>query len=174
MILNQFSELGNHVVHYLVTGSALARLFEALHADQPARCAARLRIRNRVGGNDRAGDYLKERFGSLVVAGEALECPTMLWNGFGEHNIQGIGDKHIPLIHNVLNTDVALAVSERATDRLGVCWARTQDATSSARDATSPTTSSRNCDLSGSPASATSSARSRSRSTTAFRPDDVV
>ena len=120
VILNQFSEFGNHVVHYLVTGSALARLFEALHADQPA-----LRLRAFVSatgsaGTIGAGDYLKERFGSLVVAGEALECPTMLWNGFGEHNIQGIGDKHIPLIHNVLNTDVALAVSERATDRLGV------------------------------------------------------
>ena len=39
------------------------------------------------------------------MAVEALECPTMLENGFGEHNIQGIGDKHIPLIHNVMNTD---------------------------------------------------------------------
>ena len=47
----------------------------------------------------------------------------MLRNGFGEHNIQGIGDKHIPLIHNVLNTDVAVAVSDRATDRLGVLFA---------------------------------------------------
>jgi len=46
----------------------------------------------------------------------------MLRNGFGEHNIQGIGDKHIPLIHNVLNTDVAVAVSDRATDRLGVLF----------------------------------------------------
>jgi hypothetical protein len=69
-----------------------------------------------------AGDYLKEHYGSMVVAVEALECPTMLWNGFGSHNIQGIGDKHIPLIHNVLNTDVALAVSDRATDRLGVLF----------------------------------------------------
>ena len=65
----------------------------------------------------RAGDYLKERYGSLIVAVEALECPTMLYNGFGEHNIQGIGDKHIPLIHNVMNTDVVVAVSDRATDR---------------------------------------------------------
>src|SRR5581483_6351384 len=69
-----------------------------------------------------AGDHLKERFGSLIVAAEALECPTMLANGFGEHNIQGIGDKHIPLIHNVLNTDVVLGVSDRATDRLGVLF----------------------------------------------------
>ena len=46
----------------------------------------------------------------------------MLRNGFGEHNIQGIGDKHIPLIHNVLNTDLAVAISDRATDRLGVLF----------------------------------------------------
>ena len=49
-----------------------------------------------------AGDQLKESYGAAIVAVEALECPTMLYNGFGEHNIQGIGDKHIPLIHNVL------------------------------------------------------------------------
>jgi hypothetical protein len=42
----------------------------------------------------------------------------MLLNGFGEHNIQGIGDKHIPLIHNVMNTDLVVGVSDRATDRL--------------------------------------------------------
>ena len=67
-----------------------------------------------------AGDYLKERFGSLTVAVEALECPTLLNNGFGEHNIQGIGDKHVPLIHNVMATDVVVAVSDRATDSLNV------------------------------------------------------
>ncbi len=44
-----------------------------------------------------------------IVAVEAAECPTMLCNGYGEHNIQGIGDKHIPLIHNVMNTDVVVA-----------------------------------------------------------------
>src|SRR5207249_331434 len=69
-----------------------------------------------------AGDYLKERYGSSTVAAEALECPTMLENGFGEHNIQGIGDKHIPLIHNVMNTDIVVAVSDRATDALGVLF----------------------------------------------------
>jgi cysteine synthase A len=120
VVFNQFSEFGNHVVHYLATGAALERLFESLHAAAPA-----LRLRAFVSatgsaGTIAAGDYLKERFGSLTVACEALECPTMLSNGFGEHNIQGIGDKHIPLIHNVLATDVALAVSDRATDRLGL------------------------------------------------------
>ena len=46
----------------------------------------------------------------------------MLENGFGEHNIQGIGDKHIPLIHNVMNTDVVCAISDRATDELDVLF----------------------------------------------------
>src|SRR3990167_6331697 len=68
------------------------------------------------------GDFLKERFGARIVAVEALECPTMLENGFGEHNIQGIGDKHIPLIHNVMNTDLVVAISDRATDRLEVLF----------------------------------------------------
>src|SRR6195952_3367263 len=59
---------------------------------------------------------------SITVAVEALECPTMLENGFGEHNIQGIGDKHIPLIQNVMNTDVVVGVSDRATDELDVLF----------------------------------------------------
>ncbi len=122
VILNQFAEFGNHIAHYLATGAALERVFESLREREPE-----LRLRAFVSatgsaGTIGAGDYLKERLGSLIVAVEAVECPTMLRNGFGEHNIQGIGDKHIPLIHNVLNTDVALAVSDRATDRLGVLF----------------------------------------------------
>lgn len=46
----------------------------------------------------------------------------MLENGFGEHNIQGIGDKHIPLIHNVMNSDVVVAISDRSTDDLDVLF----------------------------------------------------
>jgi len=122
-ILNQFAEFGNHIVHYAATGRALGRVFEALAAGRPD-----LRLRAFVSatgsaGTIGAGDYLKDEYGSLTVAVEALECPTMLYNGFGEHNIQGIGDKHIPLIHNVLATDVALAVSDVATDELGVLFA---------------------------------------------------
>ena len=74
-------------------------------------------------GTIAAGDRLKEDYGARIVAVEALECPTMLSNGFGEHNIQGIGDKHIPLIHNVMNTDLVAAVSDRATDHLEVMFA---------------------------------------------------
>jgi hypothetical protein len=69
-------------------------------------------------GTIAAGDRLEELHGTKIVAVEALECPTMLNNGYGEHNIQGIGDKHIPLIHNVMNTDVVAAVSDAASDAL--------------------------------------------------------
>ena len=69
-----------------------------------------------------AGDTLKEQHGSVTVAVEALECPTLLRNGFGEHNIQGIGDKHIPYIHNVMSTDIVTGVSDRSTDALDVLF----------------------------------------------------
>ena len=123
MIFNQFSEFGNYAVHYHVTGRALDAVFMALQ-----RTDSDLQLRAFVSatgsaGTIGAGDYLKERHhGSLIAAVEAVECPTMLYNGFGEHNIQGIGDKHIPLIHNVMNTDVVTAVSDRATDALGLVF----------------------------------------------------
>jgi cysteine synthase len=122
VVFNQFSEFGNHLVHHLVTGAAVERLVESMRATEPE-----LKVRAFVSatgsaGTLAAGDRLKDRYGSLVVAMEALECPTMLYNGFGEHNIQGIGDKHVPLIHNVTNTDVVAAVSDRATDRLGLLF----------------------------------------------------
>ena len=69
-----------------------------------------------------AGDRLKALHGSKIAAVEAIECPTMLYNGHGEHNIQGIGDKHIPLIHNVMNTDVVIGVSDAASDALNLLF----------------------------------------------------
>ncbi len=69
-----------------------------------------------------AGDRLKDDYGARIVAVEALECPTMLYNGYGEHNIQGIGDKHIPLIHNVMNTDIVTGISDHATDGLNLVF----------------------------------------------------
>jgi len=122
VVLNQFSEYGNHLAHYAVTGPALGRVFETVAAARPARQLAAFVSASGSAGTLGAGDWLKERFGARIVAVEALECPTMLYNGFGEHNIQGIGDKHIPLIHNVMNTDVVVAVSDRCTDALGVLF----------------------------------------------------
>ncbi|HJW21914.1 MAG TPA: pyridoxal-phosphate dependent enzyme [Candidatus Limnocylindrales bacterium] len=123
VIFNQFSEFGNHIAHHAITGRAAEVLVARLAAERPA---ARLRAfvaATGSAGTIAAGDYLKEHLGSRTVAVEALECPTMLANGFGEHNIQGIGDKHIPLIHDVMATDVVVGVSDRATDRLAVLFA---------------------------------------------------
>jgi cysteine synthase len=118
VILNQFSEYGNHLVHWAVTGPALERVVESLADATPGLRAAAFVSATGSAGTIGAGDWLKDRHGTKIVAVEALECPTMLRNGFGEHNIQGIGDKHIPLIHNVMNTDLVVAISDRATDRL--------------------------------------------------------
>ncbi|HEY5988790.1 MAG TPA: pyridoxal-phosphate dependent enzyme [Streptosporangiaceae bacterium] len=123
VIFNQFAEFGNHLVHYQVTGAALADVFESVRASAPGTRLAAFVSASGSAGTLGAGDYLKEHYGSKTVAVEALECPTMLSNGFGEHNIQGIGDKHIPLIHNVMNTDLVVGVSDRATDQLSLVFA---------------------------------------------------
>ncbi len=66
-----------------------------------------------------AGDYLKSRFpGCKITAAEALECPTLLECGYGGHRIEGIGDKHVPWIHDVRNTDLVAAIDDEATIRL--------------------------------------------------------
>jgi cysteine synthase len=122
VIFNQFSEFGNYLAHYLCTGRALEHVFETVRKKSPA-----LRMRAFISatgsaGTIAAGDYLKERHGALIAAVEALECPTLLYNGFGEHNIQGIGDKHVPFIHNVMNTDFTVAISDHATDGLNLVF----------------------------------------------------
>ena len=122
VIFNQFCEFGNYLVHHLCTGRALDQLFETLRGTHPALRLSAFVSATGSAGTLGAGDYLKARHGTRIVAVEALECPTMLLNGFGEHNIQGIGDKHIPLIHNVMNTDLVVAVSDASTDALGVLF----------------------------------------------------
>lgn len=120
VIFNQFCEFPNHLMHVACTGRAGERVVAALGPE------ARLRAfvsATGSAGTIGAGDYLKEACGSITVAVEALECPTLSANGFGEHNIQGIGDKHVPLIHNVMSSDVVVAVSDRSTDRLGLLFA---------------------------------------------------
>jgi cysteine synthase len=118
VIFNQFSEFGNHLAHYSCTGRAMDTVFGALLEAEPELRLRAFTSATGSAGTLAAGEYLKAAHGSQVVAVEALECPTLLYNGFGEHNIQGIGDKHVPLIHNVMNTDVVTAVSDRATDAL--------------------------------------------------------
>ena len=125
IVLNQFCEFPNYLAHYFVTGPAVTAVFE--HFSAKLAGGHKLRLAGFIsasgsGGTLAAGDYLKERFGTMTVAVEALECPTMLMNGYGAHNIQGIGDKHIPLIQNVMNIDVVCAISDKATDHLNVLF----------------------------------------------------
>lgn len=122
IIFNQFSEFGNYLAHYLCTGKALERVFVDISRRDSGLKARAFVAATGSAGTLGAGDYLKERYGTLIAAAEALECPTLLYNGFGEHNIQGIGDKHIPLIHNVMNTDLVTAVSDVSTDSLNILF----------------------------------------------------
>ena len=121
VILNQFSEYGNYVIHRAVTGPALASVFDAVNASGDLRATAFV-CASGSAGTLAAGDHLKERLGTAVCAVEALECPTLLRNGYGDHNIQGIGDKHVPLIHNVMNTDFVVGVSDAASDALNLMF----------------------------------------------------
>ncbi len=122
LVLNQFAEFGNYVAHFTCTGPALARIFEAFEAQHPGCRMAAFVAASGSAGTLAAGDYLKEKLGTRIAAAEASECPTLLRNGFGEHNIQGIGDKHVPYIHNVMNTDLVVGVSDRSVAALDLLF----------------------------------------------------
>jgi len=121
VILNQFDQLANYITHRAVTGPALEQIFNAVKGDGKLRAAAYIAASGSA-GTLAAGDHLKEKLGAQIGVVEATECPTLLYNGYGEHNIQGIGDKHIPFIHNVFNTDYAIAVSEVGPDALNLLF----------------------------------------------------
>jgi cysteine synthase len=122
-VFNQFAEMPNHLAHRVCTGQAIEAAFEAeRRARGDLRLAAFVSATGSA-GTIAAGDYLGDRHGTKTVAVEPVECPTMLYNGFGAHNIQGIGDKHVPLIHNVMRTSAVTAVSDFATDGLSLLFA---------------------------------------------------
>ena len=122
VILNQFSEFANYLIHYHCTGAAFDHVFSHLKGmNSDYRLTAFVSATGSA-GTIAAGDLLKSRHGTKIAAVEAIECPTMLCNGYGEHNIQGIGDKHIPLIHNVMNTDLVVGVSDLASDSLNLLF----------------------------------------------------
>ncbi|MGE5353445.1 MAG: pyridoxal-phosphate dependent enzyme [Acidobacteriota bacterium] len=115
VIFNQFDEPGNYLWHYDVTGSAISELFETLKKKNNRLNIAAFVSSTGSAGTIAAGDCLKDRYPSLKIAAtEALQCPTILMNGFGSHRIEGIGDKHIPWIHNVRNTDLAVDIDDNA------------------------------------------------------------
>lgn len=111
VIFNQFEEMGNYLWHHEVTGPAMQAVIEKIRKDGD-------RVRGLVSatgsaGTIASGDYLKKVYRDCrIVACEALQCPTLLNNGFGAHRIEGIGDKHIPWIHNAKNTDFVVAIDD--------------------------------------------------------------
>ncbi len=116
-IFNQFDELGNPLWHYNVTGPAIEEVLGTYLKDGE-RFAGYISSSG-SGGTLGAGYYLKTKFPtSKLAAAEALQCPTLLQNGFGDHRIEGIGDKHIPWIHDCKNTDFVIAVDDEVTMRL--------------------------------------------------------
>jgi len=113
VIFNQFDELGNYLWHYAVTGRAIEEVVrKELSAGGEYKGVV---LTTGSAGTIACGDYLKQAFpASKIAASEALQCPTMLQTGFGSHRIEGIGDKHIPWIHNVKNTDMVIAIDDAA------------------------------------------------------------
>ena len=121
IIINQFKEFDNYSIHRAVSGPAFEKTFLSVKGNSNLK--PRLFVAaSGSAGTLGAGDYLKEKIGSQIAVIEALECPTMLYNGYGEHNIQGIGDKHIPLIHNVMNSDYVVGISDKATNNLNLIF----------------------------------------------------
>jgi cysteine synthase len=110
-IFNQFEEFGNYLWHYAVTGPAMEEVYqEEMGLDDRL---AGVVAATGSGGTLACGDYIKQHFADIKIAAvEALQCPTLLLNGYGGHRIEGIGDKHVPWIHNIRNTDVVIALDD--------------------------------------------------------------
>ena len=117
MIFNQFEEFGNYLWHYEITGHAMEEVVRRVMRRGDV-------YRGMVSatgsaGTIASGDYMKQIFpASKIVASEARQCPTLLENGFGAHRIEGIGDKHVPWVHNVKNTDLVVAIDDAAVVNL--------------------------------------------------------
>lgn len=117
MIFNQFEEFGNYMWHYEITGHAIDEVLKKV--SRPGDNYRGVALTTGSAGTIASGDYLKKLYPtSKIIASEALQCPTLLNNGFGAHRIEGIGDKHVPWIHNVKNTDFVVAIDDEAVVNL--------------------------------------------------------
>ena len=115
VILDEFSEYGNYLVHYECTGKAASHIYE--HVAEETRD---LKLAGFVAATDcvgtlGAGDHLKDAHGSMTIAVESIECPTLLRNGYCSDNTHALGEKYVPLIHNVMNTDVVVGISSQSS-----------------------------------------------------------
>lgn len=111
--LNQFEEIGNALWHHAVTGPAMEEVFNSVKGTQSK--FSGIFLTQGSAGTLGCTDYLREKFPFVkVCAGEALQCPTLLYNGYGAHRIEGIGDKHVPWIHNIKNMDAVAGIDDEA------------------------------------------------------------
>jgi cysteine synthase A len=117
VVLNQFDEIGNAIWHYVCTGQAIEEVYASeKEGDQRLRA---LFLTQGSAGTLGSADYLREKFPLIkVCAGEALQCPTLLYNGYGSHRIEGIGDKHVPWIHNLQNMDMVAGIDDEGCMRI--------------------------------------------------------
>lgn len=117
VILNQFDEIGNAIWHYVCTGQAIEEAYNKERKDKQRLTA--LFLTQGSAGTLGCADYLREKFPRIkVCAGEAWQCPTLLYSGYGAHRIEGIGDKHVPWIHNLKNMDMVAGINDEFCIRL--------------------------------------------------------
>lgn len=117
VIFNQFEEVSNMMWHYTVTGRAMEEVYQKEKKGKQRFSA--IFLTQGSAGTLGSAEYAREKHPTVKVgAGEALECPTLLFNGFGGHRIEGIGDKHVPWIHNMKNMDVVAAIEDEKCMRL--------------------------------------------------------
>ncbi|MDY6985691.1 MAG: pyridoxal-phosphate dependent enzyme [Candidatus Thermoplasmatota archaeon] len=113
VVLNQFEEFGNPMWHYAVTGPAMEEVY--LKERKRGESFTALFLTQGSAGTLGSANYLRERFPEIkICAGEALQCPTLLYNGFGGHRIEGIGDKHVPWILDSKNLDMVAGIDDEA------------------------------------------------------------
>ncbi|MCK5239488.1 MAG: pyridoxal-5-phosphate-dependent protein subunit beta [Candidatus Thorarchaeota archaeon] len=109
-IFNQFAEFGNYLFHYDVTADAMKEVLDKELGNHEYRGVC---LTTGSAGTIACGDAMKQAYPySKIVAGEAVQCPTLWLNGYGGHRIEGIGDKHVPWIHNVKNSDMIIAIDD--------------------------------------------------------------
>jgi cysteine synthase len=113
-VLNQFEVMGNYRFHYHVTGNTIVELADVLKQAGvgDGRVAAYCSAMGSA-GTIAAGDRLKQVWPEHKIVGlEPVQCPTLYNNGYGAHEIQGIGDKHVTWIHNVMNMDAIMCIDD--------------------------------------------------------------
>jgi len=116
-ILNQFDSFANYRFHEYVTGNTMLELVKDEKIGNGKIAALHLTVGS--AGTIASGDRIKAVFPDVkIVAGEPIQCPTLALNGYGSHDIQGIGDKHVTWIHNVMNCDGLVLIDDMDSKRL--------------------------------------------------------